>query len=192
MPGTLNTFQISEKVGFLKEKGGGKIISILPGNSYLILDEDGFERTCRASELIKIHGTDYKIPLDETIKVLDDGLLTKDTHVRHKESSHSGAKDHEMWEIDLHIESLVESHAGMSNSEILDRQMRELRTFYNNALQKRVRKLIIIHGVGEGVLKQEVRDFLAGKTGISFYDADFRMYGKGATAVEVRYTQVER
>ena len=109
-----------------------------------------------------------------------------------KESSHSGARDQELWELDLHIEVLVDSHAGMSNSEILERQMRELRVFYNSALQKRIRKLIIIHGVGEGVLKQEVRDFLAGKDGISYFDADFRTYGKGATAVEIRHTKVER
>jgi dsDNA-specific endonuclease/ATPase MutS2 len=188
----LNTFQLNERVGFLSEKGGGRIISVLPSNHYVVADEDGFERTCHSNELIKIHGTDYKIPENESMQVLDDGLLTKDTHVSVKESSRTGAKGQEYWEIDLHIEALVDSHRGMSNAEILDRQMRELRQFYQRALGKRIRKLVIIHGVGEGVLKQEVRDFLAGKTGISFYDADFRTYGKGATAVEVRYTQIEK
>jgi dsDNA-specific endonuclease/ATPase MutS2 len=190
--GTLNTFQQNEKVGFLSEKGGGTVISVLGAHRYLIVDEDGFERIVSANELIKIHGTDYKIPENENIKVLEDGLLMKDTHVSVKEKSHTGARDQDLWEIDLHIEALIDSHRGMSNSEILDRQMRELRTFYQAALQKRIRKLVIIHGVGEGVLKQEVRDFLSCKTGISFYDADFRTYGKGATAVEVRYTQIER
>ena len=48
-------------------------------------------------------------------------------------------------------------------------------------------KLIIIHGVGEGVLKDEVRLFLSKKEGIEYFDADYREYGKGATAVELRY-----
>ena len=34
---------------------------------------------------------------------------------------------------------------------------------------------------------KEVRDFLRGKSGVELYDADYREYGKGATAVEIRY-----
>ena len=67
------------------------------------------------------------------------------------------------------------------------KQMRELRTFYQRAKAKRVRKLVIIHGVGQGVLKEEVRSFLDLQEGLEFYDADFREYGKGATAVEIRF-----
>jgi hypothetical protein len=35
-----------------------------------------------------------------------------------------------------------------------------------------------------------VRLFLDKKDGIEYYDADFREYGKGATAIEIRYTQI--
>ena len=74
----------------------------------------------------------------------------------------------------------------MSNADILMKQMRELRTFYQRALSRRIRKLVIIHGVGEGVLREEVRSFLERQEGLDFYDADFREYGKGATIVEIR------
>ena len=38
-----------------------------------------------------------------------------------------------------------------------------------------------------GVLRDEVRMFLDKKENIDVYDADFREYGKGATAVELFY-----
>ena len=44
-----------------------------------------------------------------------------------------------------------------------------------------------IHGVVEGVLKEEVRSELSKIEGVEYFDADFREYGKGATAVELTY-----
>ncbi|MDX1653518.1 MAG: Smr/MutS family protein, partial [Brumimicrobium sp.] len=91
------------------------------------------------------------------------------------------------WEIDLHTHQFLISEAGLSNREILDKQLFELRKFYRSAREKRIRKIIIIHGVGQGVLKGEVRHFLEGQDGLEMYDADFREYGKGATAVDLFY-----
>ncbi len=183
------TFQVNEKITFLSEKGEGTIIAVLGGNFYLVLDEAGFERKYSSTDLVKIHGTHYTF--SETLFVPDNISLVKNKLIDLKERGSSDTKSLDVWEIDLHIEALVESTGGMSNSEILERQMREFKAFYNKALQKRVRRLVIIHGVGEGILKQEIRDFLTGKSGISYYDADFRYYGKGATEVEVRYTQLD-
>jgi dsDNA-specific endonuclease/ATPase MutS2 len=47
--------------------------------------------------------------------------------------------------------------------------------------------VILIHGVGEGILKEEVRTFLSKQEGVEYFDADFREYGKGATTAEIRY-----
>jgi hypothetical protein len=33
--------------------------------------------------------------------------------------------------------------------------------------------------------------FLTKKDGVEFYDADFREYGKGATAIEINYNYVQ-
>jgi hypothetical protein len=41
------------------------------------------------------------------------------------------------------------------------------------------------------VLKDEIRLFLSKKDGIEFYDADFREYGKGATAIEINYNYAQ-
>ena len=38
-----------------------------------------------------------------------------------------------IWEIDLHIEEIVEAHSMLSNSEILKKQMDAFKRFYSNA-----------------------------------------------------------
>lgn len=187
MSGISNIFQISEKVGFLYEKGGGIIRRMDEKGFIYVEDELGFERPFRSNELVKIHGTEYHLPDDNVAQINDDDSISEFKHTIHKENQTGSRKPIDVWEIDLHIESLLDSHLGMSNADILKVQLKELRNFYRRATEKHIRKLIIIHGVGEGVLKDEVRLFLSGKEGIEFFDADFREYGKGATAVEIHY-----
>ena len=187
MSGTSSGFQIGEKVGFLYEQGGGKIVRFSSDGLIVVEDEMGFERPFRSNELVKIHGTEYHLPDDSVAQINEDDSISKQRHTIRQETPTGQRRPIDVWEIDLHIESLVDSHAGMSNAEILLLQMKEFRNFYKRATDKRIRKLIVIHGVGEGVLKEEVRLFLSRKDGVEYYDADFRDYGKGATAVEIRY-----
>jgi DNA-nicking Smr family endonuclease len=187
MSGGSKFLRVGERVGFLYEIGGGIIKRIDPNGIFLVEDDDGFERSFRSNELVEIHGTDFKLPDDAVAQINDDDTISEKHYTSHKELRTGSRKPTEVWELDLHIESLLDSHLGMPNAEILNVQLRELRGFYNRAREKHIRKLIIIHGVGEGVLKDEVRIFLAKKEGVEFYDADFRDYGKGATAVELFY-----
>ncbi|HQZ43412.1 MAG TPA: Smr/MutS family protein, partial [Flavobacteriales bacterium] len=53
------------------------------------------------------------------------------------------------------------------------------------AIRDGKRKLIVIHGVGEGILREEVRRMLQFYEGVRFHDADMRQYGSGATEVEI-------
>lgn len=187
MSGGSKFLKVGERVGFLYEIGGGIIKQIQPNGQYLVEDDDGFERLFRSNELVEIHGTDFKLPDDAVAQINDDDTISERHYTSHKETKTGSKKPTEVWELDLHIESLLDSHSGMSNAEILTVQLRELRNFYSKAREKHIRKLIIIHGVGEGVLKDEVRIFLSKKDGVDFYDADFRDYGKGATAAELFY-----
>ena len=65
--------------------------------------------------------------------------------------------------------------------------MRELRIFVQNAQERKIRKIVVIHGVGEGVLKREVVTFFRGISGCEIYDGNYWEYGQGATVVELRY-----
>lgn len=187
MSGGSKSLKVGDRVGFLYEVGGGVIRQIDNSQLYLVEDDDGFERTFRRNELAEIHGTDFKLPDDAVAQINDDDTISEKHYTSHKEMKTGSRKAIDVWEIDLHIESLIDSHAGMGNAEILNIQLRELRNFYNKARQKHIRKLVIIHGVGEGILKSEVRMFLDKKEGVEFYDADFRDYGKGATAIDLFY-----
>jgi dsDNA-specific endonuclease/ATPase MutS2 len=57
----------------------------------------------------------------------------------------------------------------------------------NTAIKNHVKRIVFIHGVGQGVLKQEVANLLKGKfKKYYFQDASFKEYGYGATMVILR------
>ncbi len=86
-------------------------------------------------------------------------------------------------EIDLHIEKLVKNHRGLSNHEMLLIQLKEVQTAMDNAFVNHYKKLTFIHGVGNGILKEETRKILKTYSAITFVDGDFSKYEFGATTV---------
>jgi dsDNA-specific endonuclease/ATPase MutS2 len=55
------------------------------------------------------------------------------------------------------------------------------------AIQSQTKRIVFIHGVGQGVLKQEVARLLKSKfPKYIFQDASFKEYGYGATMVMLR------
>lgn len=93
----------------------------------------------------------------------------------------------EIVEIDLHINELIDSSKGLSNHEILEIQKEKVELEMKLAIQNRVGKIVFIHGVGQGVLKQEVINLLKKKfRKYYFQDASFKEYGYGATMVILR------
>src|SRR6218665_22372 len=81
-------------------------------------------------------------------------------------SSHKISKPHRVndaayeMKIDLHIEELMDNYSGMSNAEIVQVQLRHFQTALDTAINEHYRTLTVIHGVGNGRLKQEVRAVL--------------------------------
>lgn len=180
-------FSIGEQVGFLYEKGGGIVRRFAADKRIFVEDETGFERPFLANELVKIHSTNYQIS-DQNLSVMEDETLSNANVTVRSEMLTGRRRASEVWEIDLHIEELLDSHIGMSNAEILLRQMTEFRSFFKRAQAKSIPKLVVIHGVGEGVLKNEIRMFLAKKDHVEFYDASYLEYGKGATEIRLYHS----
>ncbi len=90
-------------------------------------------------------------------------------------------------EVDLHIEELVDSKEGMSNGEILETQMSRFETALMGGVNGKTKKMVFIHGVGNGKLKHELRKKLERKYAqLVFQDASFKEYGYGATLVIIR------
>lgn len=108
---------------------------------------------------------------------------TKAATTRHEPS----ANRNEPLEIDLHAEELLETTAGMGAREIKDYQLQTVRRTMNEHLRDKGRKLVFIHGNGEGVLRKAVTDLLRREfPGCPCQDASFQQYGFGATMVTIR------
>jgi len=94
---------------------------------------------------------------------------------------------HAILEVDLHATELLDTMAGMQPKDILDYQLKVFRDTMNEHIKERGRRIVFIHGKGEGVLRQALLGELkAHFPHCTFQDASFKMYGFGATMVTVR------
>lgn len=89
-------------------------------------------------------------------------------------------------EVDLHIDELVDSTAGLSPSDMLNLQIDEFRKVMDANLRNKGLKIVFIHGKGEGVLRNALLKELNHRyKGHMVQDASFREYGFGATQVTI-------
>jgi len=86
-------------------------------------------------------------------------------------------------EIDLHIQNITEKFQQLSNSEMLTMQLSYFIKYLERAIHSGLNKLIVIHGVGNGVLKGEIRSMLTHYEGLQSTDASIMKYGVGATEI---------
>jgi len=87
-------------------------------------------------------------------------------------------------EIDLHIHELLEDTRGLTNHEMLEVQLGRFRNELETAIANGTRRIVFIHGIGNGTLKQELRKELNSNfKKYYFQDASFKEYGYGATMV---------
>lgn len=123
----------------------------------------------------------------ENVKAIQDKINEGSTKKESKPEKESFLEKHKIddkiAEIDIHIGHLVESYTGLSNKEMLDIQMDYFTKSMNQAENEKMSKVIFIHGVGNGVLKNEINKYLRNATGVEFHDASFARYGMGATEV---------
>ncbi len=97
-------------------------------------------------------------------------------------------KDMSLVEVDLHIEALLDDYASLTAGEMLHIQIEHFRKKLEECiLNTSVKKVVFIHGVGNGTLKLEIRRILSREYGhYDYQDASFQEYGYGATMVILR------
>ncbi len=89
-------------------------------------------------------------------------------------------------EIDLHIDNLLDTTAGMDNTAMLNHQLETFRKVMDENRNKKGVKIVFIHGKGDGILRSAIVKELQTKyKTCRFQDASFREYGFGATMVIV-------
>lgn len=114
-------------------------------------------------------------------------LFQKQTHSDFSKKSKPHASNNPAYEmeINLHIEELMDNYKGMSNAEIILVQLKHFQSALDTAINEHYRKLVIIHGVGNGRLKQEVHKILSSYKNLQYYDASYSKYGFGATEISI-------
>lgn len=96
-------------------------------------------------------------------------------------------QDSPVIEVDLHINELLDTTAGMNNADILNYQLEKFREVLATYASKKGQKIVFIHGKGDGVLRKAIETELKTKYKTYYYqDASFREYGFGATMVTIK------
>jgi Smr domain len=91
-------------------------------------------------------------------------------------------------EIDLHIEQLVDDTKGLSNAEMLHLQLDTLHRYVNLAIVHRQERMVVIHGLGKGRLREEVHTALKAIPEVSRFKNEWSgKYGFGATEIWFKY-----
>ena len=132
---------------------------------------------------IKYHMTEYDV---ERLKKLKE--FKPDAKVSKPKSDFLALQERE---VDLHIEELVESHKGMSNTDIIRLQLRHFQKELEKAINENLFKITFIHGVGNGRLKQEIIAILKNYPELRFQDAPYKKYGFGATEIILKSTSAK-
>lgn len=174
-------FEIGKRVAVIDDVLKGIIISI-QGDVIGIKDEEEMIYEFRKDELVIIDIDQHELSKFSDIDnpLLKDKLQKKEK----KKTVFSRGKKEIIFEVDLHIHQLIENHKGMDNYDILSLQIDTAKRKLEYAIFKKFSKIIFIHGVGEGVLKNELH-FLLRKYSVDYYDAPYQKYGLGATEVYI-------
>jgi Smr domain len=87
-------------------------------------------------------------------------------------------------EIDLHIQALVNGHARIDPREVLRIQLQHFDRYMDRAIRLGVPRVFIIHGVGEGKLRDALAQRLRDYPHVKKFKNEFHhKYGYGATEV---------
>ena len=182
--------EVGNKVKFINEDLEGEIKSIISKNQVLVDCSDGFEHTVSINELVII-GEDNQLiyNVDEAevaTKIRSDQTSKKNTSFLSKYTDTNKYRLEGVLEIDLHLEKLVEFPGKLEDWQRLHTQMQHVKNALSAAKNKNIRRIVFIHGVGTGVLKTELHNYMATFDNLTIKEADFREYGVGATEVIIK------
>lgn len=188
MPGI--KLRAGDRVAFLDEVGGGVVLRPSRPGHVILRTDDGFELERPEKGLVAV--ADGQRRSDYAVSDHQAGLIAANDVLAGRKGHRPGVRpgktpkkpeDNSVAEVDLHLHELVENESSLEREERLSYQLAYFERALESAIRDGKRKLIVIHGVGEGILREEVRRMLQFYPGVQFHDADMRRYGVGATEV---------
>ncbi len=178
-------FEIGNKVAVVDDVIKG-VVTGFKNQMVVVEDASGMQYLFSENELVKIGQDQHE--LSKFLNINNKFLKEKVGQQKRKKSLFKKTKNEVVMEVDLHAEKLMKSTKGLDNFDILNVQLDTAKRKLEYCIQKRISKLVFIHGVGEGVLKSELHTLL-NRYNVSFYDASYKEYGLGATEVYVYQNQ---
>jgi dsDNA-specific endonuclease/ATPase MutS2 len=180
-----SAMKIGDVVQVLDDNLEGVILRFQPDNSIVIETKDGFELIYNQKEVIKIASDAPKINFEGNLsKVLAEKEIPKKPgSVLTKLSK----KDPMVFEVDLHLEKIITGkNQNLTNFDKLNIQLDEAKRAMDFAISKRYNRVVLIHGVGDGVLKSELEYLLRRYENIVIQEANYGKYGLGAMEIYIK------
>ena len=182
--------QKGDKIRFLDAVGGGMIVQYDAAKQLVWVEtDDGFDvGPIPASNCVLCESADRY----QRMRVATAAHQLKATVSTQQAPKSSPAKkqkrQRDEWVIDLHVDALPTNGSGMTDVEKHQYQLRFFRMQMQQHLRHRGRRVVVIHGKGNGVLRNEIRQILKRdfSTQLEVHDADFSRYEEGATLVVVK------
>ena len=178
-------FSIGDRVIFINESREGYILGF-KNDQVLIIQCDDIDFEVNTNEVIKV--TKESETFYKKIKNLSKIKKIKNfnSNIKRNENKNTDFKVRisKDFELDLHIEKIIDNFFDLSNSEILDIQMNVFYKAVFEAYRLKLPFLIIIHGLGKGTLKSRIITFLK-ENSASFIEESPMIYKGGATRLNL-------
>lgn len=188
--------KVGDRVKFLNEVGEGVVVE-LKGSVVVVEDENGFDNEYPTSELLVVgckaeEAEMYGNKLPELSEILSKEVsqerqeeIQKAFDVKYANARETNQmRRGEYMEVDLHFHELVDDNSGLKDRTKIDIQLNHFERMMKIASEQKIRKIIFIHGVGQGVLRHQIRSRLdLYYPNCNVRDANPREYGAGATEV---------
>lgn len=176
------TFNIGDRVSALDDDIEG-VVTAVEGSRYLVETGEGFPFWFEGRELT-LTG---EMPEVSNYQAYQSQAQKDDSGRRRRGISYSkkGNKGEPLLTVDLHLEKLPPRFRNADAIQVLDYQLDWTRRQIEFAKSKGIARVVVVHGVGEGVLKEEVRTLLRRMGHTHFFDAPYHLYGFGATEVRL-------
>ncbi len=177
-------FEVGDKVEAIDDVISG-IVQAVNGNTITVETSEGFPITFEASELVKVSSDE--IARDLSYQKIHNAIQEKEAAKKPKRILEKTKKERveTIMEVDLHIHQLTSAYKGLSNYDMLTLQTDTAKRQLEFAIRKRIPKVVFIHGVGAGVLKEELAYLFRRYDNVKYYDANYQKYGLGATEVYI-------
>ncbi|WP_020534444.1 Smr/MutS family protein [Lewinella cohaerens] len=140
-------------------------------------------------EMIEKQASPKQLPPKESLK----DYTSRETQNKSSGSQWFNLQEmpHEVWEmaafkneIDLHIQSLVDDPSAVPRQQILSTQLYHFERFMQDAIRIGVDRVFVIHGIGEGKLREAVEARLRAMSEVKSFKNEYHArYGYGATEV---------